>query len=84
MGRLQKLTGVFTEMTMKWISRSRLDAFGKHQLPAVLTIFLLFAHTSIEAATVVLARPVPLRAETIAQLKQSRAANNAHSYFILH
>jgi protein SCO1/2 len=48
----------------------------KCQFPAVLIVFLLFAHTSIEAVTVVLTHPIPLHAETIARLKQSRAAND--------
>jgi protein SCO1/2 len=61
---------------MKWINKIRLEAFRKPQFPAALTAFLLFAHANIEAATVVLARPIPLRAETIVQLKQLQAADD--------
>ena len=57
----------------KRISKIRTEAFRKCHFPAALAAFLLFAHTSIEAATVVLPRPIPLLPETIAQLKQSRA-----------
>lgn len=61
---------------MKWISKIQPEAFRECRFRAVLAAFLLFVHTGIEAATVVLARPIPLRAETIAQLKQSRPAND--------
>lgn len=61
----------------KRISKIQSEVFRKCHFTAVLTAFLLFAHTSIEAATVVLARPIPLRTETIAQLKQTGAAKDA-------
>jgi len=67
----------------KQISKIRSEAFRKCHAPAALAAFFLFAHTSIEAATVILARPIPLQAETIAQLKQSRGDEDPHWQLIV-
>lgn len=55
----------------KRIIKIRSEAFRKCHFLAVLTAFLLFANARIEAAPVILARPIPLQTETIAQLTQS-------------
>ncbi len=62
---------------MKQASKIRLEVFWKCRFRAGLAAILLLAHTGIEAATVVLARPIPLRPETIAQLKQSRPGTDS-------
>lgn len=62
---------------MKQASKIRSEAFRRCRFRAGLAAILLFAHTGIEATAVVLARPIPLRPEVIAQLKQSRPDNDA-------
>lgn len=46
----------------------------RHSLTVI--ALLLFIQTSITAAPLVLSRPVPLQADTIAHLKQAHASNN--------
>src|SRR5687768_2481785 len=60
-------------MKLKWINEIQSGAFRKRLFPGALTAFLLFAHASIEAATVIPTYPIPLRPEIIGQLKQAHA-----------
>lgn len=60
-------------MKLKYINEIRSRALRKRYFSAALTAFLLFAHTGIEAVTVIPTYPIPLRPEIIGQLKQVHA-----------
>ncbi|HEY9488032.1 MAG TPA: SCO family protein [Chryseosolibacter sp.] len=60
-------------MKLKYIKEVQSGTFRKRYFPAVLTAFLLLAHASIEAATVIPTSPIPLLPEITGQLKQAHA-----------
>jgi protein SCO1/2 len=63
-------------MKLKCINEIESGALRKRYFSAALTAFLLFAHASIEAVTVIPTYPIPLRPEIIGQLKRVHAGKH--------
>lgn len=64
------------EINQKGINRMKQKSLQKHRFWTAIVIFLLFTQANVNAATVILPRPVALQAETIAHLRQAHAGES--------